>query len=54
MQNIQQYNYRFEDVKPMVLLDYPDTEDYEELRASMEKLQLNDASLVFYLRKFSH
>ena len=27
---------------------YPvDTEDYEELRASMEKLQLNDASLVF-------
>ena len=28
---------------------YPvDTEDYEELRASMEKLQLNDASLVFF------
>ena len=27
---------------------YPvDTEDYEELRYSMEKLQLNDASLVF-------
>ena len=27
---------------------YPvDTEEYEELRASMEKLQLNDASLVF-------
>ena len=39
----------FEDVKPMVFAGiYPvDTEDYEELRASMEKLQLNDASLVF-------
>ncbi|MGY5354948.1 translation elongation factor 4 [Wenyingzhuangia sp. IMCC45467] len=39
----------FEDVKPMVYAGiYPvDTEDYEELRASMEKLQLNDASLVF-------
>ncbi|MFV0249088.1 MAG: translation elongation factor 4 [Tenacibaculum sp.] len=38
----------FEDVKPMVFAGiYPvDTEDYEELRASMEKLQLNDASLV--------
>lgn len=41
----------FEDVKPMVFAGiYPvDTEDYEELRASMEKLQLNDASLVFQL-----
>ena len=39
----------FEDVKPMVFAGiYPvDTEDYEELRYSMEKLQLNDASLVF-------
>ncbi len=39
----------FEDVKPMVFSGiYPvDTEDFEELRASMEKLQLNDASLVF-------
>lgn len=39
----------FEDVKPMVFSGlYPvDTEDYEELRFSMEKLQLNDASLVF-------
>lgn len=39
----------FEDVKPMVFAGiYPvDTEDYEELRASMEKLQLNDSSLVF-------
>lgn len=39
----------FEDVKPMVYAGiYPvDTEDYEELRSSMEKLQLNDASLVF-------
>lgn len=39
----------FENVKPMVFAGiYPvDTEDYEELRASMEKLQLNDASLVF-------
>jgi GTP-binding protein LepA len=39
----------FEDVKPMVFAGiYPvDTEDYEELRNSMEKLQLNDASLTF-------
>ena len=39
----------FEDVKPMVFAGiYPvDTDDYEELRTSIEKLQLNDASLVF-------
>ncbi len=39
----------FEDVKPMVFAGiYPiDPEDYEELRASMEKLQLNDASLTW-------
>jgi len=39
----------FEDVKPMVFAGiYPvDTEEYEELRESMEKLQLNDASLTF-------
>jgi GTP-binding protein LepA len=39
----------FTDVKPMVFAGlYPvDTDQYEELRASMEKLQLNDASLVF-------
>jgi len=39
----------FEDVKPMVFAGiYPvDTEDYEELRESMSKLQLNDASIVF-------
>jgi GTP-binding protein LepA len=39
----------FEDVKPMVFAGiYPvDTEDYEELRFSMEKLKLNDSSLVF-------
>ena len=39
----------FENVKPMVFAGiYPvDTEEYEELRNSMEKLQLNDASLVF-------
>lgn len=39
----------FEDVKPMVFAGiYPvDTTEYEELRNSMEKLQLNDASLVW-------
>ena len=39
----------FEEVKPMVFAGiYPvDTENYEELRSSMEKLKLNDASLVF-------
>ncbi len=39
----------FEDVKPMVFAGiYPvDTDDYQELRGAMEKLQLNDASLVF-------
>jgi GTP-binding protein LepA len=39
----------FEDVKPMVFAGiYPvDTEEYEDLRSSMERLQLNDASLVF-------
>ncbi len=39
----------FEDVKPMVFAGiYPvDADDYEELRASMEKLQLNDASLSY-------
>jgi GTP-binding protein LepA len=39
----------FEEVKPMVFAGvYPiDTEDFEDLRASIEKLQLNDASLTF-------
>ena len=39
----------FEDVKPMVFAGiYPvSSDDYEDLRASMEKLQLNDASLTF-------
>jgi GTP-binding protein LepA len=39
----------FEEVKPMVFAGvYPiDSEDYEDLRKSMEKLQLNDASLTY-------
>lgn len=39
----------FEEVKPMVFAGiYPiDSDDYEDLRASIEKLQLNDASLTF-------
>ena len=39
----------FEDVKPMVFAGiYPvETDDFEELRTAMEKLQLNDASLTF-------
>ncbi|HQP22837.1 MAG TPA: translation elongation factor 4, partial [Bacteroidales bacterium] len=39
----------FEDVKPMVFAGvYPiDSEDFENLRSSIEKLQLNDASLTF-------
>lgn len=39
----------FEDVKPMVFAGlYPvSTDEYEDLRSSMEKLQLNDASLTF-------
>ena len=40
----------FEEVKPMVFAGiYPvDTEDFEDLRSSMEKLQLNDASLTYF------
>lgn len=40
----------FEEVKPMVFAGvYPiEAEDYENLRASLEKLQLNDASLTFF------
>ena len=39
----------FEEVKPMVFAGvYPiEAEDFEDLRASLEKLQLNDASLTF-------
>ena len=39
----------FEEVKPMVFAGvYPiESEDFEDLRASLEKLQLNDASLTF-------
>lgn len=39
----------FEEVKPMVFAGiYPvDTEDYEELRASLDRLRLNDASLTY-------
>jgi GTP-binding protein LepA len=56
MQNILlPYITGFEDVNQWFLLEfYPvDTEDYE-LRNSMEKLQLNDASLVFYQKVRRH
>ena len=41
----------FQEVKPMVFAGvYPiETEDFENLRTSLEKLQLNDASLTFFL-----
>ena len=44
----------FQDVKPMVFAGiYPiDNDDYEDLRESLEKLQLNDASLVYEPGKF--
>ena len=46
----------FEEVKPMVFAGiYPvDNEEFEELRSSMEKLQLNDASLVFLPEALPH
>ena len=46
----------YEQVKPMVFAGiYPvDTTEFEELRASMEKLQLNDASLVWELKHLRH
>ncbi len=51
VKNIGQIIHGFEDVKPMVFAGiYPvDTDDFEELRDCMEKLQLNDASLTFEL-----
>jgi GTP-binding protein LepA len=51
-----EYNYRFWRCKTNGFAGiYPvDTEDYEELRNSMEKTQLNDASLVFYRKVRQH